>query len=152
MPGALLALVLFLFTACAMEGVANLLHRYGMHGFLWFLHADHHHPRRRGLERNDAFAAFFALLSIGLIAVGVLAPIPYLLAVGAGMSAYGLGYLLFHDVMFHRRIPRCRLRPRGRYLQRIVRAHQAHHRHSSAHSGVAFGFLYAGKEYDHEGA
>ena len=113
MPDALLASVLFQFTACAMEGVANLLHRYGMHGCLWFLHADHHHPQRRGLERNDDFAAFFALLCMGLIGGGVLGQMPYLVALGAGMAAYGVGYLLFHDVMFHRRIPGWRLRRRG---------------------------------------
>jgi beta-carotene 3-hydroxylase len=144
----ILNLFLLIFVACAMEGVAWFTHKFVMHGFLWVLHEDHHHPKHRGLQRNDLFAVFFALLSMGLIAAGVLAGPRALAFAGAGVALYGVGYFLFHEVMFHRRIPALHLPPRGRYLHRIVRAHSAHHRYSGAHEGVSFSFLYAGKEYD----
>ena len=37
-----LEISLMLLTLLAMEGTAWLAHRYLMHGFLWFLHEDHH--------------------------------------------------------------------------------------------------------------
>jgi len=143
--------LLLLAVAVFMEFVARFTHKYVMHGCLWSLHEDHHRPRGRGLQKNDLFAVFFAVISIGLIAGGALAgwrmpPI----AAGLGMALYGAGYLLFHDVMFHRRIPGLRIRARGRYLQRIVRAHAAHHQHSDKTQGVSFGFLYASRQYDNE--
>jgi hypothetical protein len=50
--------------------------------------------------------------------------------------------------MFHRRIPGVRLRARGAYLQRIVRAHKVHHQTSNQKEiGTAFGFLYAGRQH-----
>ena len=39
-----------------MEGVAWLTHRYIMHGLFWFLHEDHHVPKKeKVLEKNDYF-------------------------------------------------------------------------------------------------
>ncbi len=133
--------------AVAMEAVAWFLHKYVMHGFLWVLHEDHHHPKRRGLEKNDAYALFFSLLSMALIAGGVLTDTGLPIAIALGMTLYGVGYLLFHDVMFHRRIPGLRIRPRTAYLRRIYRAHSAHHRRSDPEDGIAFGFLYASPKY-----
>ena len=43
-----------------MEGVAWVLHKYVMHGFLWVLHKSHHEPRKGVWELNDAFGLFFA--------------------------------------------------------------------------------------------
>lgn len=141
----LLNLILVIAVAVGMEGVAWALHKYVMHGFLWVLHEDHHHPRGRGLQKNDLFAAFFALLSFLLIAGGVLFRVWPPISIGIGMALYGIGYLLFHDIMFHRRIPGLRIKPRGAYLERIVQAHKLHHQNSGKHGGVSFGFLYARK-------
>ncbi len=141
----LLNVALVIVTAVGMEGVAWALHKYVMHGFLWVLHEDHHRPQHRGLQKNDLFAAFFALLSFSLISGGVLWRVWPPISIGIGMAFYGIGYFLFHDVMFHRRIPGLRIKPRGAYLQRIVRAHKLHHQNSDRHHGVSFGFLYARK-------
>ncbi|MBN1640508.1 MAG: beta-carotene hydroxylase [Anaerolineae bacterium] len=126
-----------------MEGVAWFTHKYVMHGFLWYLHEDHHHPTGRGLQKNDWFAVFFAAISCALIVTGVTVRNWYAASAGFGIALYGIGYFLFHDVMFHRRIRGFRIRTQGRYLKRIVDAHRVHHQNSDKAGGVAFGFLYA---------
>jgi len=140
-------ILLMLVAAVLMEGVAWFTHKHVMHRLLWVLHADHHSPKR-GLQKNDLFAVFFALISMGWIASGVLTERPPFIAIGLGMALYGAGYVLFHDIMFHRRIPGIRIRRRTRYLQRITRAHAAHHQRSWRKDGVSFGFLFASKRYD----
>ena len=142
----LVDVLLFVGLAVFMEYVAWFTHKYVMHGFLWVLHEDHHKPKHRGLQKNDWFAVFFSLVSFALIFPGVLYRIWPLASAGFGIALYGVGYVLFHDVMFHRRIRGLRLKPRGAYLQRIVRAHRLHHQHSSKEGGISFGFLYAPKQ------
>jgi beta-carotene 3-hydroxylase len=129
-----------------MEWVAWATHKYVMHGFLWVLHEDHHRPQHRGWQKNDLFSLFFSVISCLLIINGLRFHTWPVASVGLAMALYGVGYVLFHDVMFHRRIPGLRIKPRGRYLQRIVRAHKLHHQKSNQkENGVAFGFLYAAK-------
>ncbi len=130
-------------TAVLMEGVAYLLHKYVMHGFLWILHEDHHRPTGRGWQKNDAFSVFFALLSMLLIIGGSQRQWWPLVSVGIGMAIYGVGYPLFHEIMFHRRLAKIRYRPRHPYLRRIVRAHREHHRHTGQKDATSFSFLYA---------
>jgi beta-carotene 3-hydroxylase len=142
----LVNVLVFVALAVLMEYVAWLTHKYVMHGFLWILHEDHHRPRHRGLQKNDLFAVFFSLVSIGLILPGMLYQVRPLVSAGLGMTLYGVGYVLFHDVLFHRRIRGIRLKARGAYLQRIVRAHRLHHQVSGKEGGVSFGFLYAPKQ------
>ena len=92
---------------------------------------------------------FFALPSILAIVSGLLRRAAPLASAGFGIALYGLGYLLFHDIMFHRRVPGVRIRAGGAYLRRIVRAHKVHHQTSGQkEGGTAFGFLYAGREHD----
>ena len=141
MADAVLFGVLFFAAFAAMEGVAYLTHKYVMHGCLWVLHESHHRPRTGRFEKNDLFAFFFALPSILLIYLGVNYYGP-LAAVGLGMTAYGLMYFLFHDVIVHQRI-RFRAIPRFGYLRRIMQAHRMHHARSEKEGGVSFGFLYA---------
>ena len=143
----LVNILIFIGVAAFMEYVAWFTHKYVMHGFLWVLHEDHHRPQHRGLQKNDWFALFFSLVSMFLIAAGLILWWTPLVSAGFGMALYGIGYVLFHDVMFHRRIRGLRIRPRGAYLQRIVRAHKVHHQNSDPRDGVAFGFLYASKQY-----
>jgi beta-carotene 3-hydroxylase len=144
----LLNLLVLLGMAVFMECVAWFTHKYVMHGFLWILHEDHHRPKGRGWQKNDLFAAFFSAISFLLIVIGLLRGWMPLVSAGLGMALYGIGYVLFHDIMFHRRIPGIRIKAKGRYLQRIVRAHQVHHQKGGREDSISFGFLYAGREYD----
>jgi beta-carotene 3-hydroxylase len=148
----LLNLLLVVALAVFMEWVAWFTHKYVMHGFLWVLHADHHRPTGRGWQKNDLFALFFASISMALIIGGLRTHQMSVASAGIGVALYGVGYFLFHDLMFHRRIRWIHLRPRGRYLERIVRAHRDHHQHTSGRTGgVSFGFLYAPRRYDRSG-
>ncbi len=139
---ALVILVIFVF----MEGVAWFLHKYVMHGFGWFLHKDHHYPRKGRFEKNDSFGLFFSLISFLFILTGILSGLDLKLAVGIGIMLYGLGYFLFHDVFFHKRL-KINYRPKSNYLERILNAHGVNHAKSTPKTGVSFGFLYASKKY-----
>lgn len=125
----------------AMEGVAYLLHRFVMYGPLWVLHESHHRPRSGRFERNDLFGVIFALPSMALIYAGTHGS-PLLLPLGLGMTAYGLAYWGFHDVLVHRRV-RHGYAPKSAYLKRIVRAHMIHHRTHTKDGASSFGFLYS---------
>jgi beta-carotene 3-hydroxylase len=133
--------VILIATVAAMEGVAYLMHKYLMHGPMWFLHESHHRRERGRFELNDLFGVFFAVPSIILIYLGTHGS-PLLLPIGVGMTVYGAIYFLFHDVIVHRRIHH-RIRPTGRYLQRIIKAHRIHHATRTKHGAVSFGFVYA---------
>jgi beta-carotene 3-hydroxylase len=132
---------LFLGALVGMELVAYLMHRYVMHGPMWFLHASHHRPRRGRFEWNDLFGVFFSVPSIILIWYGTHGH-PPLLWIGLGMTAYGAVYFGFHDVIVHRRLP-VRVSPKSRYMRRIIQAHLIHHRTHQKHGAQSFGFLYA---------
>ena len=58
--------ILSLFTAFSiMEFMAWFSHKYIMHGFLWFLHKDHHKKNHKSwFERNDVFFIFYAVVSM----------------------------------------------------------------------------------------
>jgi beta-carotene 3-hydroxylase len=139
----LVVLITFLW----MEWVAWFMHKYVMHGFLWILHEDHHRYTGHRFQKNDIFALFFVSISVLLIYIGNGKSLFVLSWIGVGMAAYGFGYFLFHDVLFHQRI-KIPYVPRGSYLKRIIRAHATHHQKSSAQQGVAFGFLYASRKYE----
>jgi beta-carotene 3-hydroxylase len=143
------SVLVFIVAAVGMEFVAWATHKYVMHGFLWVLHEDHHRPSGRGLQKNDLFAVFFAAIAIGLIYQGTLGDWGILAAAaGFGVTLYGIGYTLFHDIMFHRRIRAIRYRPQRPYMRRIIRAHRVHHRHGNKEDSSSFGFLYAPPKYD----
>jgi beta-carotene 3-hydroxylase len=131
----------FLAGLAGMEAVAWASHRFLMHGSLWFLHKSHHARRRGGLEGNDAFGLFFSAVSIALVGTGVRGR-PNLVWLGAGMTAYGLAYLVFHDVMVHGRFGRVGL-PRHPYMLRLVRAHRLHHCGGARDGTRNFGFLFS---------
>ena len=137
----LINLLLFLAGLVGMELVAYFTHKYLMHGPLWFLHESHHKPDDHPLEKNDWFGVFFALPSIGLIYLGTHGQ-PRLLWIGLGMAAYGAIYFGFHDIVVHRRI-RFNLRPKSRYVKRLIQAHMIHHWTKERDGAVSFGFLYA---------
>lgn len=135
-------------TFLAWEFVAWFTHKYVMHGFLWIWHRSHHTVHDHTLERNDWFAVFFSVPSIGLFYYGSVATYnPYVIAVGLGILCYGIFYLVFHDVIVHQRI-KWRPKKRSKYLQRMINAHYAHHARHGKDDGEAFGFLYAPKKYE----
>src|SRR5580765_5992025 len=88
-------------TFISMEGITWLTHRYVMHGFLWYLHKDHHQVEPGFFEKNDAFFIIFAIPSILLIYFGRYDHVVWMQAIGFGIMAYGLAYFLVHDVSIH---------------------------------------------------
>ena len=146
-----LAILIYLFITflafISMEGVAWFLHRYVMHGFGWYLHEDHHRYTKGRFQKNDSFALLFSILSFFLIFFGS-SSFNLLFWIGIGVALYGLGYFLFHDVMFHRRI-KTNYKPKSKYMKRIFKAHSYHHQTTNSKGpGKSFGFLYASKKYD----
>ncbi len=142
----LIYVVTVVITFVLMEGVAWFLHKYVMHGIGWYLHEDHHRPRKGRFEKNDVFGLFFAVVSFLFILTGVFSGFDIKFAIGFGITLYGVGYFMVHDLFFHRRI-KIRYRPNNRYIRRILNAHAVHHQVSTSDSGVCFGFLYADKKY-----
>ncbi|NIJ15723.1 sterol desaturase family protein [Sphingobium vermicomposti] len=139
----MLLLLIFLATLAAMEGFAYVMHRWVMHGPGWFLHASHHRPRPGMWEANDLYFVIFALPSILLLLGGVQWDWgSWATACGAGIAAYGMIYLGFHDIIVHRRMTH-RYVPRSRYMKRIVQAHRLHHAVGTRLGCVSFGFLVA---------
>lgn len=140
--------MLFLVSFAAMEAIAYLTHKYVMHGFLWVVHKSHHRPRHGVFEWNDLFGLIFALPAVLLIYLGTQGT-PVLLPIGLGITAYGVVYFGFHDVLVHRRISHHWIPKRG-YLRRLVRAHLIHHRTRTRDGAASFGFLYA-PDFDSRG-
>ena len=141
-----LYIVFFLSTFAVMEGITWMTHRFVMHGFLWYLHEDHHRPRRGFFEKNDAFFIIFAIPSFLCILFGTLRGIYWLQAVGFGIMAYGFAYFLVHDVIIHQRF-KWFSRSNNTYIRAIRRAHKMHHKHLDKEEGESFGMLYVDKKY-----
>lgn len=130
-----------------MEGATWIIHKYVMHGFLWFLHKDHHdHSNDGALEKNDYFFVIFALPTIALMYVGSLKNFNYLFYIGLGIMVYGLAYFLVHDVFIHQRI-KYFTNTKKTYLLALRRAHKQHHKHLGKEDGECFGFLYVPFKY-----
>jgi beta-carotene 3-hydroxylase len=136
-------LLIFLATVAAMEGFAYVMHRWVMHGPGWFLHASHHRVRLGRWEANDLYFVIFAMPSILLLLGGVQWHWgDWATACGAGIAAYGLIYLGFHDIIVHQRVSH-RYVPRSPYMKRIMQAHRLHHVVATRKGCVSFGFLVA---------
>jgi beta-carotene 3-hydroxylase len=130
-----------------MEGITWLTHRYVMHGFLWYLHEDHHRKRPGFFEKNDAFFVIFAVPSILLIFSGTFSwEYWYLQAIGFGIMAYGAAYFIVHDVIIHQRF-KWFSRSNSSYIRAIRWAHKMHHKHLNRHQGESFGMLMVHKRY-----
>jgi beta-carotene 3-hydroxylase len=142
----LLCIGAFMLGFAGMEGVAWFTHKYIMHGPLWVLHRDHHVPHEHPLERNDLFAIFFASPAVLLMVLGGGPATPWFW-LGAGITGYGIAYVIFHDIIVHRRI-KLNYKPASRYMKRIIRAHKVHHKSLGKDDAEAFGFLFALPRYD----
>jgi beta-carotene 3-hydroxylase len=120
MSGAVAATAAFL----TMELVSYATHRWVMHGFAIGWHRSHHAPPAARLERNDRFPLGFSVVGVALFAAASLGP-AVLWPIAVGVTAYGVAYLVVHEVVIHRRLPLPV--PGGRYLGWLRDAHRDHH-------------------------
>ena len=139
-------ILVLLGTFMVMEGITWATHKWVMHGFLWYLHKDHHQVEPGFFEKNDLFFVIFAIPSMLCIANGISKDIWWLTAIGFGIMAYGFAYFLVHDVIIHQRF-KWFSRSRNTYVRAIRWAHKMHHKHLNKHDGESFGMLYVHKKY-----
>ena len=129
-----------------MEGITWLTHRYVMHGFLWYLHEDHHQKGPGFWEKNDAFFVIFAIPSWLCIMLGSMNQNYWIVSIGAGIALYGFAYFLVHEIIIHQRI-KLFTRSNNRYIRAIRWAHKMHHKHLHKEEGESFGMLIVAKKY-----
>jgi beta-carotene 3-hydroxylase len=142
----MLYLFIVLTTFCAMEGIAWLTHKYVMHGWLWYLHKDHHQPEPGFFEKNDAFFLIFAIPSFLLILFGTLNKAYWSVSVGAGIALYGLAYFIVHDIIIHQRF-KLFTRTNNKFIRTVRWAHKMHHKHLGPEDGESFGMLLVARKY-----
>lgn len=129
-----------------MEAVTWLTHKYVMHGFLWYLHKDHHQPNGKAVEKNDAFFLIFAIPSWLCIMLGLQNKNYIAAAIGFGIALYGLAYFIVHEVIIHQRI-KWFSRSKNKYIRTIRWAHKMHHKHLDKFDGESFGMLIVARKY-----
>ncbi len=87
-----------------MEFMAWFTHKYIMHGFLWYLHEDHHKKDHDSwFERNDTFFLFYAIVSMLFVLSWVKLDFFYGLPIAIGIFLYGFTYFVVHDIFIHQR-------------------------------------------------
>ncbi|MFY8166121.1 MAG: beta-carotene hydroxylase [Sediminibacterium sp.] len=133
-------------TFSIMEGITWLTHRYVMHGFLWYLHEDHHQPTGHFFEKNDWFFVIFAIPSMTCIFYGTFNAMPWLSGIGTGIMLYGFAYFMIHEVIIHQRL-KWFTKSNNRYIKAIRWAHKMHHKHIGKEEGESFGMLIVAKKY-----
>ncbi len=134
-------------TFIGMEGVTWLTHKYVMHGFLWYLHEDHHQPKYLSFfERNDLFFIIFSIPSIALFYYGVTPVLNELFFIGLGILLYGMAYFFIHEIIIHQRI-KWFTRTKIRYFVGLRKAHKIHHKHLGKEDGECFGMLNVPSKY-----
>ena len=112
-----------------------------MHGFLWFLHEDHHVLTGKPLQNNDSFALIFAIPSALGFILGSLYNNNILFYTGLGILFYGIAYLFVHDIFIHRRI-KVFAKPNNTYLKAVLFQHRKHHANENKEDGEFFGMLF----------
>lgn len=159
--------MIVLCVAAIFEPLTWLIHRYVMHGPLWWVHEDHHLDtayQRPQLYKNDFFPLVFAVPSSTLACLATTGLVHDDFASCVfGSLLYGVAYLYVHEELFHRRFgwpgsSRLRSLP---YMKRLATAHGAHHSRRdqaitdgaagggmSRGGGLAFGFLYAPPRFE----
>lgn len=132
----------FVLSFFLMEPVAWWLHKYIMHGPLWFIHLDHHiiNPHKK-LQKNDSFAIVFFFPSFLGILLGGRLQLPYLSGIGYGIMAYGIAYFYVHEVLIHKRF-RLFKTPNSRYVHWVTKAHRRHHAVATQKGTSDFGMLF----------
>jgi len=143
----LIYVLITLATFGIMEMVTWATHKYVMHGFLWYLHEDHHQPGYPNVfEKNDLFFVIFAVPSMLLIIFGLNPVLNYLFFIGLGILLYGIAYFLVHDVLIHQRFKWLR-RYNNPYFSALRKGHKVHHKHLGKEKGEVFGMLYVPLKY-----
>ncbi|MFZ6024852.1 MAG: beta-carotene hydroxylase [Bacteroidota bacterium] len=142
----LIYILITLLTFCIMEAITWLTHRFVMHGFLWYLHEDHHQKGPGFFEKNDAFFVIFAIPSWLCIMLGSMNQVYWVVSIGAGIAMYGFAYFLVHEIIIHQRI-KLFTRSNNRYIKAIRWAHKMHHKHLDKHEGESFGMLIVARKY-----
>ncbi|MCX6207572.1 MAG: sterol desaturase family protein [Bacteroidetes bacterium] len=135
-----------LITFSIMEGITWLTHRYVMHGFLWYLHEDHHKKGEGFFEKNDWFFVIFAIPSWLCIMLGSMNQVYWIVSIGAGIALYGFAYFLVHEIIIHQRF-KFFTRSNSKYIKAIRWAHKMHHKHINKEEGESFGMLLVAKKY-----
>ena len=139
--------IVTLTTFLCMEIVTWLTHKFVMHGFLWYLHEDHHQPKYQTFfEKNDWFFVIFAIPSILLFFFGIRPTLNYLFFIGLGILLYGMAYFFIHEIIIHQRI-KLFTRTKIKYFVGLRKAHKIHHKHLGKEEGECFGMLYVPKKY-----
>lgn len=128
-----------------MEFVAWFTHKFVMHGFLWFLHRDHHQGKEGFFEKNDSFFLIFAVPSAYCFITGSIYG-DFRFWIGLGIAIYGFCYMLVHDIIIHQRFRLLR-NWNNRYVLGIRRAHKIHHKHLNREHGENFGMLIVPMRY-----
>ena len=142
----LIVILFSIITFFLMEGITWLTHKYVMHGFLWYLHEDHHQPHSGVFEKNDAFFLIFAIPSWLCIMFGLKQQNYWMAGIGFGIALYGLAYFMIHEVIIHQRI-KWFTRSNNTYIKTIRWAHKMHHKHLGKEDGESFGMLFVAKKY-----
>ena len=142
----LLFMAIILITFFIMEGITLLTHRYIMHGFLWYLHQDHHQKGEGFFEKNDAFFLIFAIPGWLCIMLGLQYKLYAVAAIGFGITMYGFAYFVVHEVIIHQRF-KWFTKSNNTYIRTIRRAHKMHHKHLNKYEGESFGMLLVAKKY-----
>ena len=130
-----------LVVAAAMEPWARMLHGRVWHRRLYWVHRSHHSRRVGRFERNDALSVLHAPIAAALVMIGCNlhgAAAAVAIGIGAGMTAFGLAYVVVHDGLVHGRLPVSFLL-RVRFLRRIRDAHAVHHARGAAPFGLFLG-------------
>ena len=134
-------------TFCLMEIVAWASHKYIMHGFLWFLHKDHHKKDHNSwFERNYLFFLQFAGISAIFVVLWGEYDFWFGLPIAIGIFLYGLTYFIVHDIFIHQRFKIFR-NIDNKYARGIRRGHKIHHKHIGKEDGECFGMLWVPKKY-----
>jgi len=139
-----LNILILLFTIATMEALSWAMHKYLFHGPLWFIHKTHHQEKHGWFELNDLFSLGFAAFALWLMWIGRV-NVDYRFWMGAGISAYGIIYFVFHDWFIHNRFKA--FRSNNWYLQNIRRAHKVHHKSMEKENAEEFGLLMTEKRY-----
>jgi beta-carotene 3-hydroxylase len=135
------------FTFLIMEGITWCTHKYVMHGFLWYLHEDHHQPKYQGIfEKNDWFFVIFATPSISLYYFGIKPELNFLFFIGMGIMFYGIAYFIVHDIIIHQRFKLFQ-DIKSPYIKALRKGHKVHHKHLGKEEGECFGMLYVPVKY-----
>ena len=140
-------ILILILTFLFMEFVAWFSHKFIMHGFLWYLHEDHHKKDHDSwFEKNDLFFLVYAIPSVFFVVLWGEYSFWAGLPIAIGIFCYGLTYFIVHDIFIHRRFKIFRNIDNS-YAKGIRRAHKIHHKNINKEGGVCFGMLYVPKKY-----